>query len=278
MLIHFAFARLKDNPDEQIDALINKILNKKRLKFSRNPEFIPVFKPHIHPRFKGQEVHHIALESFKDAKKGAKANLNDLKFIKHESDIHFLSNEVRMICFIKIAFKQAKNSPHSQEYGKLGLVFDEKFLKRNGIKPVQYYKEESLYNNSLVLEWNLKYAYRPNLSPKEIKNKEALGAKILAYRKPSILFKSFIESRMLAIKRTISETKLKIIDAYERYPIGYNFQTEKEWRIVSNDSSYLEFSENELYMIIVPNLRSKLSLKEYFKSDWKIKPEILTFP
>jgi len=278
MFIHFAFARLKGNLNEQLDSLINMILNKKKLKFRENPEFIPVFKPHIHPRFRNQEVRYISLESFKSTKNGVVANMDYLKFINPEYDIHFLSEKIRMICFIKIAFRQLENSYHSKVYGKLGLVFGDKFLKKNAIKPVQYYQEESLYDDSLIIEWNLKYAYKPSLSPNEIKNREDLKTKILAYRKPSTLFKSFVDSRMLAIERTDSGTKHRIMDAYERYDFGYDFQAEREWRLVSYNEDYIEFAENDLYMLIVPNLQSKLNLQKYFKSKWKVIPKICEFP
>ena len=77
MFIHFAFSSLKDDPDKQLTAVISNILETKRLKYGVNPEFIPGFQPHLHPKFKGQEVAHIPLESFKPSKDGAVADLND---------------------------------------------------------------------------------------------------------------------------------------------------------------------------------------------------------
>jgi len=278
MFIHFAFARLKHSADEQIDALIKNILARNRLIFSRNPEFFPVFQPHIHPRFKGKEVYKIALESFKATENGATASLEDLKFVKPQSDIYFLPYEIGMICFIKTSLKQLRNISHSQEYGKLGLVFEENFLKRSGTNAVQYYREELLFNDPLIIEWNLKFAYRSNLSAREQKDKKELETKILAYRKPASLFESFRESRMLATEKADSGMKLEIVDAYSRYPIGYDFQGEKEWRIISYDEKYLKFSENDLYMVIVPDEQSRLRLEKYFGSKWKETPELRTFP
>ena len=279
MFIHFAFASLKDNTVQQTNAVIQNILAQKRLKFSKNPEFIPVCQPNIHPRFKGKQVYHIALESFKQSEKeGVLANLQDLKFIRPESDIHYLPFEIGMICFIKISLKQLGKSPHSFEYGRLGLAFTDRFLNHNGIKAVHYFEEASLFTDPLVVKWNLKFAYRPNLSQKDQKEKKELETQILAYRKPATLFKSFRESRMLAITNTESEMNMKIVDVYDRYPTEYNFQEEKEWRIVSYDEEVLGFSENDLYMVIVPNDQSRMTLSNYFESEWKETPRVCVYP
>lgn len=278
MYIHFVFSRFKDNITKQISELINKIFNDKKIIFKENPEFIPVYQTHLHPKFKDKEVFHIDLESFKECDNGIEADSKDIRFIHPNSDLYFLKEDVGMICFINIALNKLKNSPHPKEYGELGLVFNERFLKKSGIKPVRYYREESLFDDPLIKKWNLKYAYKPNLTAKELRNKKELETQILAYRKPATLFKSFSESRRIALRKTTSGVEMKIENVYDRYPIGYNFQDENEWRIVSFDKEFLEFRETDLYMIIVPNSQCIEFLSKYFKTEWKNIPNILVIP
>lgn len=278
MFIHFAFAGLKNDITAQTEDVINKILEPKRLKFSINPEFIPVFQPHLHPKFKGKKVGQIALESFRPTGDAVGASLADLKFVTPESDIHFLPYEMHMICFIKIPLKQLSRSIHSYEYGKAGIVLKDDFLKRIGIKAVQYYEEGSLFSDPLVVEWNLKFAYKSNLSSIERKEKRELETQVLAFRKPATLFRSFLESRLLAIKNIVPQINIEIFDAYARYPIGYNFREEMEWRIVSYTEEFLPFSESDLFMVIVPDEKCGSVLNQYFKKNWKIIPLIEMFP
>jgi len=279
MFIHFAFSSLKDAPDKQLEAVISNILETKRLKYSVNPEFIPVFQPHLLPRFKGQEVAHIPLESFKPSKDGGVANMNNFRSINPANDLYFLPHEIHMLCFIKIPFKQLSKSPHPLEYGQFGLVLSDQFLKKNRIAAVQYYEESSLFADPLVVGWNLKFGYKPNLSPSEIKDKRGMERQILAFRKPATLFESFRDSRLLAVtKLSEGQTNLQIVDAYERYPIGYDFREEKEWRIFSQADNFLSFTENDLFMVIVPDERCKLNLERYFRNNWKDVPEIRVFP
>lgn len=278
MFIHFAFAGLKNDITAQTEFVINKILEPKSLMFRINPEFIPVFQPHLHPKFKGKKVGQIALESFKATKDGVGASLADLKFATPKNDIHFLPYEIHMICFIKIPLKQLSRSIHSFEYGKMGIVLKDDFLKRSGIKAVQYYEEDSLFSDPLVVKWNLKFAYKPNLSSIEKKEKRELNTQILAFRKPATLFKSICESRLLAIENIGQKIDIEIVDAYARYPIGYNFREEMEWRIVSYTEEFLPFSENDLFMVIVPDEECRSVLNQYFKKNWKIIPRIEMFP
>lgn len=279
MFIHFAFSSLKDDPDKQLTAVISNILEAKRLMYGVNPEFIPVFQPHLHPKFKGQEVVQIPLESFMPSKEGAVASLNDLRSIKPEHDLYFLSYEIHMLCFIKVPFTQLSKSPHSSQYGRFGLVLSDQFLKKNGIAVVQYYEESSLFADSLVVEWNLKFAYKANLSSNETKEKSELERQILALRKPAALFESFRESRSLAVTKVSEEnTSLQIVDAYGRYSIGYDFREEKEWRVISQTEGFLSFTENDLFMVVAPDERCASNLEQYFRSNWEVIPEIRIFP
>ena len=278
VFIHFAFAGLKDDVTAQTKAVITKIFDRKRLKFSINPEFIPVFQPHLHSKFKGKRVGQIALESFKPTQNGVEASIDELRLIKPENDIHFLPYEVRMLCFIKTSLKKIGNSPHYKQYGRFGIVLTDTFLKRKGIKAVHYYEESSLFTDPLITNWNLKYAYKSDLNAAEISKKHDLETQILAFRKPANLFESFRESRLLALKKAEGQIDMKIIDAYDRYSIGYDFREEKEWRIVSHSEDFLSFSENEFFMVIVPDAGCKSALQNYFDENWKKIPQIEAFP
>lgn len=81
MFIHFAFAGFKNYITAQTETVINKIIEPKRLKFRNNPEFIPVFQPNLHPKFKRKKVGQIALESFMPTKDSIGASLADSKFV-----------------------------------------------------------------------------------------------------------------------------------------------------------------------------------------------------
>ncbi len=281
MFIHFAFSSLKNAPDKQLEAVISNILKKKRLKYGVNPEFIPVFQPHCHPRFAGKKVVGIPFEKFKPSNSGSVADLNDLKPTMPQYNYYFLSDYIYMLCFINISFEFLSKSPHSLEYGKFGFVFSENFLNKNDIAAVQYYEETHLCTDPLVKEWNIKYAYKNNnsLTPVEIEEKKEIERQILAFRKPATLFKSFSESRLLEIsKRSQEQTSFKIVDAYERYPIDYDFRKEKEWRIVSQEKKdFLSFTEEDLSTVIAPNDECVKPLKDFFDSNWNVRPGITIF-
>lgn len=150
MFIHFAFGNLGrlGKIEEQTNAATEYILREKRLKVSKCKEFIPVFPdPNSKP---------IPLKPFKKVE-----GRNDLVVAAIDGDhltdtesIRYLPEDVSTICFIKIAFNQLKNSTHAREYGKLGIVLTNDFLKGKSIKRVQYYAEESLHTDPLILKWN----------------------------------------------------------------------------------------------------------------------------
>lgn len=274
MYIHFAFSSLKDNPNDQLKNLIDLILDNRRLKFGENLEFIPVFNPSLIPRANGRKVVRIPLKSYEETENGVvfdvfKDNSNISKF-----PFNYMPWEIRIICFIKTILVELKNSKHCNEYGKIGLVFNEDFLLNNGLKEVYYYTEESLFNDPLIKEWNFNFSQKPRQSftKEEKERKKILEKEILTYRKPAILFKGFSDSHVLVIKKR--NTHLR--SAYPRYSIGYNFQSENEWRIVANDNQeYLDFSESDLVRILVPDESIKNILVKYFENKWSNKPEVL---
>ncbi|MCX5832592.1 MAG: hypothetical protein NT140_12030 [Deltaproteobacteria bacterium] len=70
MYIHFAFGAYKNDIQIQTNSVIDDVLQKKRLLLKANPEFIPVFQPHIHAkifndsRFIDTTVLNLPLEGF----------------------------------------------------------------------------------------------------------------------------------------------------------------------------------------------------------------------
>lgn len=283
MFIHFSFGKYKDNTLKQTDKLVNKVLEKKRLWIRENPEFIPVFPPEWNKRLIGEEIYHIELESFaKNIVKnnyGAKADLNKIKTFSPQFNCHYLRENIGMICFIKISINELKKSSHINQYGKLGLVFDNRYLRLHGIRQVEYYEEDTVFKDPLIIEWNNKYAYNPSLSDEENKAKRELEKRILAFRKPEMLFPSFSESRLMKMERTKDGFNVEIEDAYSRYQIGYNFKKENEWRIISEEcNKYLYFDEKDLILVLVPDITSLEQIKKYIDSNWSNKPNVLICP
>ena len=226
MFIHFAFSSNRDNPDIQITNVIDYILRERRLKFGLNPEFIPRISPEHHPRFSGAtKLVKVPLRRFRGIKGGVEL---DVYTEEKKADylFRYMKEMIRIISFIEVSSAELATTPHSDFYGTLGLIFNPDFLIRSGLTQVNYYDEESLLSDEFVLEWN-RYAYCSNLSKADKDKKRELEIKILAYRKPATLFESFSESGSLVLSRD----KVEFLEAYERYPIGYNFAAEQEWRI-----------------------------------------------
>ena len=154
MLIHFAFGTLgkQGKLEEQTETIIHYILKEKRLKASKCKEFIPALPTSGAKR--------IPPDMFKATDDGAAATFYPqkdpqwLEKLPDDTTIHYLPVDVPMISFIKISFNQLKHSTHSNEYGKFGIVLTDSFLKANGIRPIYYYTEESLWNDLLIKKWN----------------------------------------------------------------------------------------------------------------------------
>lgn len=266
MLIHFAYKKFKNSPELQLKKTINNIFRKKRLLYRKNPEFIPRIKPQYHPAFRGAKIIPISLQS---AKKGPNYIAIDITNNENISESHFsyIWEDIRMICFTDISMNDIDSSIHVRQYGKLGIIFHKEFLDNIGIKKVCYYAEYRLINDEKVRQWNF-YAYKPKLNIEENLKKRELEIEILSYRKPIKMFKSFKELRRLNLAKGCVE------DVYNEYKIGYDFQKEKEWRLVSFQNNYLNFSESDLSLVLVPNDRIRVKLTQYFNSNWSNLPEV----
>ncbi len=273
MFIHFAFGQLgkQGKTREQTERVIEDILSQRRLLVSQCTEFfiaLPLLNAkNIQDKFKktkdsdGQEL------------VSAEIDLKNFDQLPDSNGITYLPELVPMICFIKISFKQLKSSPHPTEYGRFGLAFNNKFLRSNGIKPVSYYSEKSLWHDQLVKQWN-ELAYQ-----KEMQKRKELDKEILSYRKPATYFQSFAEQKMMKVRSSGNRITLEYCDKYERYEVGYDFKNEQEHRIVfKNNDSHLCFAEEDLYMIITPDSAAKTKVNDYLRKEWTHIPIVEVFP
>lgn len=263
MYVHFAFGQLgrHGNIEEQTDSVIGLILGEKRLKASPCPEFVPAFPgPGLRLVLGDPEV------------KNGKV-VSKLLGTSHEKTITYLPVEVWMICFIGTAFNQLATSTHSRHYGKFGIVLKSDFLRKKGVRPVEYYTEESVWTNPLIKKWN--YYTANNLHPD--KHKE-LQDEIVSYRKPATLFPSFLKLTTIQISKNKEGLSAQRY-TYNRYPERYDFTKENEYRLVfNNGDGVLPFNESDLYMIIAPDPRAKRRVEEYLRTSWSYQPHVEAFP
>ncbi len=225
MFIHFAFSQLGKQVRiiEQTGKVISTILTEMRLVARNCTEFLPAFpisgKPiplRLPARIvKDEEGCPTVWFRTEDQGKDKKPNIDEIKF---------LPNNVPMICFINISLSDFRASPHSKEYGKFGLVLNTEFLNSSGLRPVSYYSEESLWHDPDVIAWN-------NAVWANEKNQKTMQDEILAYRKPAKYFQAFAHLTTIMIAKRTDEITASHYK-YDRYPIGYDFREEHEYRIV----------------------------------------------
>jgi hypothetical protein len=270
MLIHFAFGSLgkAGKIEEQTKKVIELIFLEKKLLVSKNKEFIPAY-----PR-KSEKL--LPTKMFKVTGKGEasvtfhpKEDPTWYEKLPDDTRIHYLPVDIPMICFIKIAFTQLKNSTHCNEYGKFGLVFTNDFLKKKGVKPVFYYTEESLWNDELIRRWN-----SGGLSKTR---KVELEREIVSYRKPATLFSTFKESVTMKMTTYTNCLKLEYL-TYDRYNDNYDFRKENEYRITFEKDTDLYFEEKDLFIVIVPNVKAKGEVESFFRNSWSESPNVELYP
>lgn len=269
MFIHFAFGPLgkQGKVEEQTQKTIDCILKERRLKISKCKEFIPTFNP--------AESKTMPFNMFekKNDRLEAKIDLEEANKLPNAPPITYLPVDVPMICFIKTSFKKLRNSPHQNEYGKFGISLADSFLKSKGIRPVRYYTEKSLYKDLFIRKWNLHRG--KDLSQEE---RKIIKREIVSYRKPAALFPSFITSVTAIVSKFSDGIEVQYF-TYDRYPTGYDFTLENEYRITFKEGvEYLNFSENDLHMLITPNSKSQSEVEEYLHKNWEIQPKVVVFP
>lgn len=263
MYIHFTFGQLAKagEVNKQFSGFAEKIITPKRLKVSVCQEFIP-----IPNESSGNKVQ---LDITKGVIEEVAFKLNT----EHTTSlptVFYLPEDVPMICFIKCPFKKLKNHSHKDEYGKLGIVFTEDFYKKNKLKRVFYYDENSVKNNHLIKKYQ-----QNDLSVLE---RQKLSKEITAYRKPKKLTENFLKSAVARINISENGRSLSFY-TYDRYPIGYNFTSESEYRIAFDpEVNFLHFKENDVFMIIVPSQEIQEKLIKFLRENWAVIPQIKVYP
>jgi Putative abortive phage resistance protein AbiGi, antitoxin len=263
MYIHFTFGELAKSGklEEQFSEITNKIVIPKRLKVSVCQEFIPI------PNESSGNIIHFDLTKGTLEKGGF--NLTT-EHTTSPPSISYLPEDVPMICFIKCSLKKLKNHPHKNEYGKLGIVFTEKFYRKNKLRQVSYYDEESVKKDPLIKKYT-----QNNLNDHARRN---LSKEITTYRKPKTLTENFSKSTVARISASENGSSLNFY-TYDRYRIGYDFTIEAEYRIAFEPQvDFLHFEESDVFMIIVPNMAIEEKLVKFLKKNWATIPRIAIFP
>lgn len=297
MYLHFAFGALgkAGELNKQADEFINEILSQKKLRFSLCEEFIPAFQPPYQKELEGWKIDHTLSLKLNEHKIGTNDHYRIQKDINSREKILFLPEKVNMLCFIDIALKQLKNSPHTREYGQLAVGFNNNFKRRIQARHVTYYTESSLFQDPAVCEYNKicqKEAFlkqQKRTTPELIKRKQELTQEIVAFRKPKKLFPSFENSKIFQASRDPSGEATSETYTYDRYPTGYDFSQEKEVRSIAipeapyaikhGDYYFVDFFPNEVVTVLVPSVAIREKIIEFFKSsNWDVIPNIEICP
>ncbi|KTD71529.1 hypothetical protein [Legionella tucsonensis] len=262
-LIHFAFGSDKLNPNLQYSKLLNFILQYRRLKISKNEEFIPVpTKPNgilLNPN-------HFTLNW-----NGHISQVMPKTYSKKFGDYAFLPHPVRMICFIKCKLNSKEMHHHSIRYGKMGLIFKEEFLQQNGLKKVAYYTNNDIAKDPLLKEY---WALSRNTKPEDANRLKELAKEICLTRKPALQYEDFRSEASTVI--SVSDGQISLYQ-YDRYEDGYDFRRENEYRIpFTTPDEYMYFEEQDLLGITVPNHKIAKKLSEYLVG-WTKRPEVIIF-
>lgn len=287
MLIHFAFGSKKENTDDQTELVIENILKGCRLRYSSECyEFLPTL------HYPNPNSYSIDTRSFKLIGNQLTSPPLKLPLDRKENNhilkqmdakiVKYLPKQIQMICFINIPFNKLKLSPHGLTYGKFGIVFGKRFIKK--FKPQQfvYYKETDLFNDKKVIQYNqlLKLPSRTTDQNNEIIK---ISEEILLYRKPYKLWPSFHESVIAKIHNNNPKLQPELtLWQYDRYPENYDFSKEQEWRLSNlkvNNNEYLNFSVEDIEAIIVPDIKSRDKVCNYIEEqNYQYTPKILLFP
>lgn len=109
------------------------------------------------------------------------------------------------------------------------------------------------------------------------RQKSELEKEIVSFRKPASLFPTFRESVITKITRDSDGVKVEYL-TYDRYPEGYDFRKENEYRIVFDESvDYLCFEEKDLFIVITPDTKSQCRIHDFFSRNWKEKPRVTIY-
>lgn len=264
-LIHFAFGGLhrEGRKQEQLKQFVEHILTPQNLRSFVCPEFVPIINS---PNAKWGDP-----DSVRVTEEGC------LSISMVESPpVALQPCDVSMISFVDIPFKKIKNWTPSEHYGKLGISFKNSFKSSNNVTKVSYYTLPALERDPLVVKLN-KAMNSNNANNANIKNN--LRNQLLHYRKPGVLWKEFNGLfAPMRISNSVSGVDIEKI-TYSRYKIGYDFKSERESRIITeNAGDLITFSKEDVLAIIVPDEKARNYLINLSNIDWLKEVEIIVYP
>jgi hypothetical protein len=262
-LIHFAFGgHFRDgNTDLQTEEFLEKILSPKTLRSFVCPEFLP----------------RLSVKGGKTAVPASAVETGDggVTFTEYVQSppVFLLPCDVPMVSFVDISFKKLKAWEPSNHYGQLGIAFTNEFKRRHSAKHVGYYQQANLARDPKVLA--LDEAYRSD----NVKLQKVLVEEILNLRKPARLWEEFI-TLFTPLKLTKEECGVTIDRiTYSRYEVGYDFTTEHEVRIVTEqEGNLVEFEEKEVLALIAPNEKVRSELIAFTDANWSSKINVMVYP
>lgn len=245
-LIHFAFGSLhrEHQLDEQLENFIRHILEPMKFKAFACPEFIPTLPPEDALVF------------------NANIDPNKPSALTYEtSQIQrmpiMLWEDVWMTSFVKIPLIKIGSWVPADHYGKLGIAMTDKFRTRIGARPVGYYQYEKLHNDPLTLTHIQAAVEHRHEDP-------LVRAQLLHFRKPERMTPAFrIACKQGRLERTHGGDRAAST-TYDRYPIGWKFSDEQEWRVIADEfAPDIGFSCDEVLCLIAHNTRQAEALRDY---------------
>lgn len=263
-LIHFAFGshHREGNLKGQCESFIEHILIPKQLRASGCVEFKPILS--------NQSNSMLGLPS--SAKLLADNSLVFNTYVKLPP-VLLLPIDIMMISFVNINFNKLGDWGPSEHYGKLGLVFTDKFLSKNKIKKVSYYDFLKLPQDDFVISLD------KAIKTSNIKEQNRLTEIVVNYRKPAMLWPEFNDEFSVIKMNSGSDGVTKEHITYSRYEEGYKFIDEQEWRLVKSiDNLYLPFTEEDVFAIVVPNKDIENIVLNTLEKCWKKLPSIIEYP
>ncbi|MBP9100816.1 MAG: hypothetical protein KBF68_05445 [Nitrosomonas sp.] len=263
-LCHFAFGGLhrEGNFSKQVDEFFEKILLPKQLKASPCIEFMPVLQ---------------STSSYTGDPNSVRVIDGGITFDRWERTlpVGLLPNDVHMVSFVDIPLSKLRTWAPSEHYGKLGVVFTDKFRKNKNVYRVYYYPDFiSLAHDPKVIRLDA------SIKRQDHRAIEELSRDVIQKRKPAKLWPE-INNAFAAVKVGIDEAGRTMFEkeTYSRYPEGYDFTIEQEARIATHaEATPIEFSEADVLKIIAPTEQIKSRLATLLSGSWQSVPEIILYP
>lgn len=264
-LCHFAFGSLHraGNYYEQSEEFLSNILLPKRLRSFLCPEFMPLLN---NPN---------GLTADPDSARVVEGGGITFDRWVPSPPVGLLPNDVWMISFVDIPLKKLPRWTPVEHYGKLGVVFTDKFRSRANVKRIVYYDEyTNLARDPMILQLHRA------IEKQEKSEMERLRHLVVERRKPARLWpelNGLFAMLKISMGADAQATFEKI--TYSRYPEGYNFTIEQEARIVTPESDRdVYFEESEVLAVIAPDTATKELVEARLDGQWAVTPQVLVFP